>query len=539
MFHPGWREQALTRLDEIFDIIIIGGGINGAGILFDAAQRGLRALLVEREDIASGTSSRSSKLIHGGLRYLRQMQFSVTRTACRERDRMVSLDPHLVQPIDFLYAALEDDKVRGRTVHLGLWMYDRLTRSASKHGHIEPEAIERLAPGLDISSLDRAMTYKDAVVDDAALTLAVAATGFAYGGLVLTRAEVLEAIRDPERIVRGVVVKDHESGEVHEIRAHVVVNATGVWVDNVRDRLSVDGPRLRPSRGAHIVLPSAKLPLEVAVVVSSPADGRPVFLIPHPEGALVGTTDLFHTGSLDDPRPTRDEVSYLLGTVQARFPSAGVSETDIVGAFAGLRPILDTDVEKPSKASREEDIWYEQGMVSVAGGKLTTWRATAESAVDEILNHLPEERASVAGRCLTAGTPLVGVAPPDLSKRLVEGHDLEPEIAAAMARRLGSRAWWAPKLARRARELHPLMDGCDLSLAEVRVHLAVGAALRLDDLLLRRARVGVWNPALAGELAPLLRGTFRKELGWDRRRWARELEGFYAALEGWSPAGIR
>jgi glycerol-3-phosphate dehydrogenase len=529
----------LTQLDDTFDVIIIGGGINGAGILFDAAQRGLRALLVERDDIASGTSSRSSKLIHGGLRYLRQMQFSVTRLACRERDRMVSLDPHLVQPIDFLYAALEDDKVGGRTVDLGLWMYDRLTRRASKHAHVEPEAIATLAPGLDLSKLDRAMTYKDAVVDDAALTLAVAATGFAYGGLVLTRSEVIEAIRNPDGAVHGVLVKDHESGEAHELRAHVVVNATGVWVDGVRERLGVEGHRLRPSRGAHIVLPSAKLPLQVAVVVSSPADGRPVFLIPHPEGVLVGTTDLFHTGSLDDPRATRDEVSYLLGTVRARFPTAGVSESDLVGAFAGLRPILDSDVEKPSEASREDDIWHDQGMVSVAGGKLTTWRATAESAVDEILEHLPEERASAAGPCLTAGTPLSGVAPPDLSKRLVEGHGLEPAIAAAMARRLGSRAWWAPKLARRARELRPLVDGSDLSLAEVRVHLAVGATLRLDDLLLRRARIGVWDPAMARELAPLLRSTFRKELGWDRRRWARELDAFYGALEGWSPAGIR
>lgn len=539
MFHPGWRERALAHLDDTFDIIIIGGGINGAGILLDATQRGLHVLLLERDDIASGTSSRSSKLIHGGLRYLKQMQFSVTRLACRERDRMVALDPHLVQPIDFLYAVRKDDKVPGWTVDLGLWMYDRLTRRAEKHAHIEVDDCETLAPGLDVSKLERALTYKDATVDDAALTLAVAATGFAYGGLVLTRAEVLEAIRDKDRMVKGVLVKDHETGNTHRIRAHVVVNATGVWVDSLRERFGLAGRHVRPSRGAHIILPKSKLRLRVAVVITSPDDGRPVFLVPHPQGVLVGTTDLFHTESLDDPRATQAEVSYLLGAVCSRFPRVDIAAPDIVGAFAGLRPILDTHAEKPSEASREEDVWEEQGMLSVAGGKLTTWRATAESAVDEILGHLPDERASRASPCLTAGTPLAGLAPADLATRLVDSHGIQPPVAAGMARRLGSRAWWAPRLAKWGRELRPMVDGCDLSLAEVRVHVAFGAMLRIDDLLLRRTRIGVWNPALARELAPRLRSTLRKELGWDRRRWAHELDAFHVALEGWSPEGIR
>ncbi|MGB6000934.1 MAG: FAD-dependent oxidoreductase, partial [Thermoanaerobaculia bacterium] len=183
MFHPYWRQQALARLDETFDLIIVGGGITGSGILFDASQRGLKALLVERHDFAAGTSSRSSKLIHGGLRYLKQMQFRVTRMACRERDRMLVLNPLLVQPIRFLYPANRGDKVPGWTVDLGLWMYDRLTSRPEKHTHLEPNEVETLAPGLELENLDRAMAYTDALTDDALLTLAVAATGFAYGGL--------------------------------------------------------------------------------------------------------------------------------------------------------------------------------------------------------------------------------------------------------------------------------------------------------------------------------------------------------------------
>ncbi len=539
MFDRHWRERAISRLDDTFDLIVIGGGITGAGILLDAAQRGLRVLLLERHDIASGTSSRSSKLIHGGLRYLKRMQFRITRLASRERDRMVVLNPQLVRPIRFLYPAKKDDPVAGWTVHLGLWMYDRLTSSPEKHKHLEPDEIQAMAPGLAVENLDRAMAYTDAITDDALLTLAVAATGYAYGGLVLTRAEVIEATTGSDGRINGVVMRDHETGRAHRVRAHVVINATGVWVDRLRDAFRLEGQCVRPSRGSHIILPTARLPLQSAVTVPSPDDGRPIFLIPHPEGVLVGTTDIYHDGSLDDPRPTSEEVAYLLRALRSQFPGHDLAERDIVGAFAGLRPILDTYAENPSEASREEDIWEERGMLSVAGGKLTTWRVTAEEAVDEAINYLPEERARQAARCYTEGTPLVGLAPPDLAKRLERDHDLLPLVAGAMARRLRSWAWWAPTLARSKKELDPLAEGTDLSAMEVRVHLSFGGVLRLEDLLLRRARVGVWNPALARELVPRLRPLFEDELGWDSRRWETEEEACAGTLEAWSPQGVQ
>jgi glycerol-3-phosphate dehydrogenase len=560
MFHPHWRDLALSQLQERFDLIIIGGGITGCGVFLDAAQRGLRVLLLERHDIAFGTSSRSSKLIHGGLRYLKQMQFRVTRVACRERDRMMALNPDLVRPIRFLYPARKGDRTPGWTVDLGLWMYDRLTNRPERHTHLSPDEVQALAPGLAVDDVDRTMAYTDGVADDAQLTLAVAATGFAYGGLVLTRADVMEPIQGGDGRICGVVVRDLENGTVRRVEAHVVINAGGVWVDELRQAFGLPGTRLRPARGSHIIFPVQRLPLQVAVTTPSPDDGRPVFLIPHPDGILMGTTDVYHEGSLDDPRPTRAEVEYLLRAAHTHYPERRLTEADIVGAFAGVRPILYTHSDNPSEASREEDVWEERGMLCVAGGKLTTWRQTAEETVDAALKLLPEERARAAAPCYTSGTPLADLAPPRLEDRLREQHSLSAPVAQALARRLRGAAWWAPHLVhregawvRRLRslatwvprkahdetELDPLIDGSDLCAAEVRVHLAFGAVVRLEDLLLRRARVGLWQPALAGALAPRLRPLFQQELGWDATRWDKELGAFADALQGWSLAGVR
>jgi glycerol-3-phosphate dehydrogenase len=538
MFHRQWREQALSSLDQGFDLVIVGGGITGCGVLLDAAQRGLRVLLVERQDIASGTSSRSSKMIHGGLRYLKEMQFRVTRLACRERDRLLSLNPHLVRPIRFVYPAKQGDKTPGWTVDLGLWMYDRLTNRPQKHSHLEVDELQALIPGLEDDDLDRAMAYTDAMTDDAQLTLLVAATGFAYGGLVLTRADVLEATTDFGGRVNGIVLRDLESQKTATVRAGLVINATGHWVDRLRKRFGFSGERVRPSRGTHIVLPTDRLPVTAAVTLPSPDDGRPVFVIPHPEGVLAGTTDIYHDGSLTDPRPTQEEVDYLLRTLAEHFPDNRIVAGDVVGAFAGLRPILDSHTDNPSEASREEAIWEENGLLSVAGGKLTAYRPTAEAVVDEALDFLPDERARRASPCLTAGTPLVGLAPPDLAQRLEKVAGLPAVSAAAVSRRLRGLGWTVPQIARSAQELQPIEGTGDLSVAELRTHLAFGAVVHLEDLLLRRVRLGLWRPGDVAGLLAAFEPVCREELSWDSRRWQQEAEGCLAAVEAWSPAGV-
>ncbi len=535
MFAPGWRQQALESLRDGLDLVVIGGGISGCGIALDAAQRGLAVLVVEQGDLASGTSSRSSKLVHGGLRYLKQLQFRITLQACRERDRMLQLDPHLVQPVRFLYPAYEGDRTPGWKVDLGLWMYDQLSRSTERHHRLGPREVRKLAPGLLTDGLDRALVYRDAMGDDARLTLAVAATAAAFGARFLTYARVEKGIRGRDGRIRGVRVRDLETGKVYAVRAPVVVNAAGVWVDEIRERLGLGGSRLRPSRGSHIVLPRERLPLEVAVAVPAPDDGRPVCIIPHPEGVLVGTTDLYHEGPLDDPRPTEQEIDYLLRTVASVYPDAPPGREDIVGAFAGLRPILDTHAEEPSEASREEAIWEEEGLLSAAGGKLTTWRVMAEEAVDAALKLLPAERADQAGPCATGGTSLAGLLHPASAGRLREVTGMPEEVARAMVRRLGALAWNAAALARRDRDLHPVVPGVDLCPAEVRTWLRHGAVVHLEDLLLRRVRLGMWSPGAALEVVWRLRMIFQRELGWSFGRWSEELEAFEEALAAWSP----
>ncbi len=538
MFDSHWRRRSLAALAEGFDVIVVGGGITGCGVFFDAAQRGLRTLLVEQGDIASGTSSRSSKLVHGGLRYLKQMHFRITALAARERDRMAVLNPGLVESLRFVYPANRGDKLPSWQVDLGLWMYDRLTRKKDHHRHLDLEDLERLVPGMATDELEQAFSYGDARTDDARLTLAVAATGYAYGGFLLTRAKVRDLTESATGRIDGIVVEDLEGGGSCEVKALAVVNAAGVWVDDLRRRRGLGEPRIRPSRGVHIILPTSRLPVSAAAMVPSPDDGRPIFLIPHPEGVLVGTTDIYHDGPRSDPRPTRAEVDYLLRAMATHFPNHGLDFADVRGVFAGLRPILDSHTDNPSDASREEDIWEERGLISVAGGKLTTWRPTAEETVDEVVRYLPDELADTIAPCYTKGTPLIGYAPRDLAERLRAIDGLEEPVARAMVRRLRRSAIWAPRLARDERELRPIVEGTDLTAAEVRCHLAYGAVVRLEDLLLRRARLGMWQPEVARSVAPLLRPLFEQELGWSGKRWDSELEAFHAAAEAWSPAGI-
>jgi len=323
------------------------------------------------------------------------------------------------------------------------------------------------------------------------------------------------------------------------MRGHVVVNATGVWVDSLRQRFGLEGQKVRPSRGSHIILPSHRLPLEAAVTLPSPDDGRPIFVIPHPEGVIAGTTDIYHDAPLEDPRPTSDEVGYIFRALVAQFPTHALSGRDIIGAFAGLRPILDTHAENPSEASREEEIWEERGLLTIAGGKLTTWRPMAEEVVDEVMSHLPEDRARLAAPCHTKGTPLAALAPPDLAERLQSRLGAPGSVTAAAARRLGATAWRLLDWTDSPEELAPLIEGTDLCPAEVRLHLRYRAVLRLEDFLLRRARFGLWTPDLAADLAPRLGDIFRQEMSWDSSRWDRELEQFEKALAGWTVRGVQ
>jgi glycerol-3-phosphate dehydrogenase len=532
MFPTGFRAAGLRRLAGGLDVLVVGGGITGAGILHDAALRGLDAALVERGDFGSGTSSRSSKLIHGGLRYLRRMQLRITRTACRERDLLALSSPHLVRPMRFLYPSYAHDATPGWQVDLGLAMYDHLTPVRHSHEKVEGEAAAALVPALARDGLEFGLLYDDAVADDARLVLAVVAGGVLAGGAAVSYARVEELVRERGRVV-GALVRDLEGGPLLEVRAAVVVNAAGVWCDEVRAMAGLARGKLRPSRGSHLLFPRARLPLDVAVTALSPDDGRPVFAVPHPEGTLVGTTDLFHDGPLDDPRPTADEVAYLLRFARHVFPSARLAARDVAGAFAGVRPVLGSRVEDPSAASREEAVWIERGLVSTAGGKLTTFRATAEKVVDAVVRQLPEGRREAAGPAVSASVALPWRGNPPALVRAVRGNGAGEAVAAGMVRRLGALA--LPATAADPEGLRPVAEGLDICTAELVWHLRFGAVEHLEDLLLRRVRLGMWQPRRCLELAPRLRPALRRAAGWTVARWNRELDRLTHAVSGWLP----
>lgn len=535
MFAPTWRAEAKAALAEPFDLVVIGGGITGCGILLDAAQRGLRVLLVEKNDLAAGTSSRSSKLIHGGFRYLKRLQFRTTAHSCRERELQLVKDPHLVEPLHFVFPVWKGDRPPGYVVELGLSLYDVFTRTEEKHRRLSDEELTARMPGLRRENLDRALYYLDARVDDARLTYTVAATAYAAGGFVLTRCLPEEAnLAGPEKVLR---LRDLEDDAVYTVKTRLVVNATGAWVDELRERFGLVGRRLKPSRGSHLVFARERLPLSDAITVLSPDDRRPIFFLPHPEGTLLGTTDLFHKGPLDDPRPTRAELDYLLRAAAATFPGSPPTEKDIVGVFAGIRPVIDDGSADPSAASREEAIWHENGLLSIAGGKLTTWRQMSEVVVDQVIRLLPKERRQGLRECRTVHLPLVGRGPADLQQRL-EAQQIESVVARGLSRRLGALASVAIAESR-PEERRPLVPGSDLSLAEARAHLRYGAITQLGDLLLRRVRAGLWQPALAAEMPSRLRDLLSAELGWNRARIAAQEERFAAELEAFTLAGIR
>jgi glycerol-3-phosphate dehydrogenase len=364
--------------------------------------------------------------------------------------------------------------------------------------------------------------------------LAVVQAGMLAGGSALSYARVEELLRDADRQVIGALVRDLETDQTHRVIARVVVNATGAWCDSIRGMLSGAASRLRPSRGSHLLFPRSRLPIEVAVTGLSPDDGRPVFTVPHPEGTLVGTTDLFHKGPLEEPRPSAEETAYLLRYAQAVFPSARLSHDDITGAFAGVRPILDSAAETPSEASREEEVWVEDGLVSTAGGKLTTYRATAEEVVDQVLKLLPEGRGEEASPVATAGAALPWRVDAEAAGDALRRQGAGSDVAAGMVRRLGAMALAAAAGVERE-ELRPVAPGLDLCAVEVAWHLRFGGVVRLEDLLLRRVRLGMWQPRRALELAPRLRPLVRRAAGWSVTRWNIELEAFERAVANWMP----
>jgi glycerol-3-phosphate dehydrogenase len=522
------RRAALAALGgEPFDVLVIGGGINGAGIARDAAMRGLRTAVVERADLASGTSSRSSKLIHGGLRYLEQGHVGLVLEAVRERERLRRLAPHLVRPQEFVFPIYRGGPVGRLTLAAGLWAYDVLAglRNVRRHRMLGRAAIEVAEPALRRDGLLGAGQYWDCRTDDARLVLETALAAAAEGAVVVSYAGVAGFVKEDGRIVGARVVDRLGGGEV-VARARVVVNAAGPWVDRVAALDAPVPPRLRLTKGVHVVVRRERVGHGAAVVLHAVADRRVMFAIPWGEHSVIGTTDTDHPGGPDVPPTVEPEdVTYLLETVNHYFPDAQLRPADVVSAFAGLRPLVAPRGKaalSPSAVSRGQEVFTSpSGLVSIAGGKLTTYRLIAASVVDRVIAELRAagDRRRF-GRSRTGEVPLPGGAvPPEAVAAAAvsrDGHGVAPALIGHLADRYGSRVEELLRLLSADRSLGaPLVPGLPDPRAEVVEAVEREWALTVEDVMRRRTQVALRardaGAAAAADVSALMAGP----LGWD------------------------
>jgi glycerol-3-phosphate dehydrogenase len=514
---------------EEFDLCVIGGGINGAAVARDAALRGLSVALVEAGDFGGATSSRSSKLIHGGFRYLPQWHFLLVYHALRERERLRHRTaPHLVRPIRFLFPIYKGRGFGRLTMDIGLWLYDIFARTpwSERHRIIGTKAALRREPGLATGNLTGAALYYDAWGDDARLTLENALDAGLHGAAVANYVLVEGLAQHSGRIVAA-RVRDVVNDERLEIRARHYVNAAGPWVDDIR---RMDDPAARASvrltKGVHLVFPIGALPAHEPIVLSDDAD-RIVFVMPHDRYVLVGTTDTDFSGDRRAVAADQNDIKYLLKVLSDGLPKITLSEDDIASSFAGLRAlVIRGDEKSPSTVPREEAILESaSGMLSVAGGKLTTHREIAEKVVNRLMKKLGRS----AGRCPTRTEPLPGA-------REMDGGDANAALTGDTARfleaRYGTRARLVERIAAERPELAaPLAPECPVICAEVIHAIRNEMALCVADFLVRRTSL-IWRyPIEAEAAAPAVARIMAAELGWDAEREDAEVSGFVSDLK--------
>ena len=519
-----------VRAGDTVDVLVVGGGITGAGIALEAARRGWTVRLVEANDFASGTSSRSSKLVHGGLRYLREGAVGLTRESVRERGRLLHDAPGLVEPQRFLIGHYAGRSPGRATMAAGLALYDGLAGMRTREHHDAADTL-RLAPGLAAEGLQGASSYLDAKTDDARLVLRVLHEARRHGASASNYTRVVALLRDPATgDVSGVRVRATAPGEPStpiEIPARCVINATGAWGDALRGELGA-APLLRPLRGSHLLFPAWRLPVSVSVGLFHPRDGRPVFATPWEGATLVGTTDLDHRESLDrEPSITGDEAAYLMEAMHAAFPALALTLDDALGSFSGVRPVVGGGAADPSRESREHAIHVDRGLVTVTGGKLTTFRVIALDALAKAQGAgLLAARTTAAATSLDPAqdAPILDVVEPgpalerlpvQVARRLLGRHGEDAEAMVADARPgaleevAGSTTLWAELLwsARHEDVVH------------------------LDDLLLRRTRLGLLLRDGAIDLLPAWADALRAALGWSADRWGDEAARYHAIIE--------
>ena len=539
------RKQALAALSEDeFDVVVVGGGITGAGVALDAAARGYSVALLERADYVSGTSSRSSKLVHGGLRYLQHFDLGLVREALLERQLMVAVAPHLVKPLPLVVPAFEGAHP-DRLVGVGLNLYDvmsvergrrRARRggeteswSPERHRVISGEEVVELLPALAAREPTSGYLFYDCQTDDVRLVLTVLGEAERFGAVCANRVGVT-ALLEQDGSAHGVQALDAESGETLQVRAANVVNATGVWADELRPQELHDEaelPRIRPSRGTHVTFRHEDLPLVGGAIVPA-GEGRTIFALPWLGHTLVGTTDNDYEGPLERIKPAEEDVEYLLDAVNAFFGTAHGSE-HLAGAFAGVRPLISTgDPKKSVDISRKAELYEtSSGMITITGGKLTTWRRMAKMTVDRLV-----ERDARDAPCRTHEIPLGQAIDADELARVEGVGRVGPDPYEALAARYGHAAHNVLALARDGSPAHPelaqpIVPGLPDLLAEAALAARREQARSIGDVLLRRTRLGLLAAReLGGGPVARVGAVMARELHWSDERLEREIALF-------------
>ena len=507
------RAAVLEALQSEFDVLVVGGGITGVGAARDAAYRGLKVALIEMHDLAYGTSSRSSKLVHGGLRYLENFEFGLVFEAVSERQTLMDIAPHLVHPLGFIFPIRKDSRRSAFTINLGMWVYDALAlfRSPKIHKNLNPKQVKVEEPALDADNLKGAPLYYDCSTDDARLTIETALDAVHHGATVATYMKAVGFLKDESGKLSGVTAEDRVSGEQVEIRAKSIINCTGPWSDDTRSLgKEKKAQRLRPTKGVHIVVDAKKLKINNAVVCFHPEDGRVLFAIPWGERTYIGTTDTDYTESLEDLAATKDDVVYLLKAANAYFPKNPLVEDDVISTWAGVRPLVSEESEgdgdqSESSVSREHSIRVDaNGLVTIAGGKLTTYRRMAKEVVEHSVAQMRKSGISLdlnSGKD-TGIEPLIGAIgwpveakdADDMVHKLMTDAQQKMTLPTAqlLLKTYGMRAFDIAKLCAEDPELaKPLLPESDRAeiFAQVQFSVDQEMAMALEDVMIRRTQL--------------------------------------------------
>lgn len=505
---------SLQSIPERWDMIVVGGGITGAGIFREAVRLNLRVLLLEQRDFAWGTSSRSSKLVHGGLRYLKEGHFRLTRDAVKERERLLQDAPGLVKPVGFLVPVYKGRGPGRWALEAGLSVYDLIAKKR-QHRFFNASQLLELVPYIDQKDLIGGFQFFDAQVDDARLVLRLINEALRYGGHALNYTKALEIFRDSQGKVAGLRAEDAETHFQKTLSAATVVNATGTWAESLHPSLLPDR-HLRPLRGSHMIFPLRVLPIAQAISFIHPNDQRAVFAVPWEGVVLVGTTDLDHDQDPEqEPAITAEEIHYLMSGLKALFPSLDISLKDCVSVYAGVRPVISKGAAAASEESREYAVWKDNGLVTATGGKLTTFRLIAFDALKAARQFLPS---------MARPDPNAPVFSP-MPEMPNPSYGLSPQTWAGLSGRYGAAAHMLAQSA--SPKNLSTIPGTSTLWAELPFAAKYEQIRHLDDLLLRRVRVGLLTPHGGKTYLRRIRKLCQPVLQWSRRRWRQEIRLYF------------